>query len=380
VQRGGVNQAQLIESKDNYTNSFNPPYQENLSYDYPCNRQSDFKFLHISEIEATAPEYIIDQYFEKDTLCMIFGPSAVGKTFTAVDIMCCTATGTEFHGFEIKKQGPCIYICGEGKNSIKRRFDAWSKTHDFELTNAPIFISQTAAHFCEPEHTSRVAESVKSVAKEYGQPVLIIIDTLARNFGPGDENSTKDMSAFIQAMDQLREQYNSTILIIHHTGHTEQSRSRGSSALKAALDAEFRMKKDNGIIRLEATKMKDADLPETMTFKLKTVELDIIDDHGHPVRSVVLESIECGNGASSKQKLGKNQYLALDVLKRLYDGNRQQLEKDGLDLDLAKVKVDTWKEELEKEGLDRKAFCSVKKSLPEKHLVRIENDFAYLVS
>jgi len=34
-------------------------------------------------------------------------------------------------------------------------------------------------------------------------PVLVVIDTVARNFGPGDENSTKDMSTFIQAATMI---------------------------------------------------------------------------------------------------------------------------------------------------------------------------------
>ncbi len=40
-----------------------------------------------------------------------------------------------------------------------------------------------------------------------GKPVLIIIDTLHRNLGPGDENSAQDIAAYVKAADALRLRY-----------------------------------------------------------------------------------------------------------------------------------------------------------------------------
>ena len=54
---------------------------------------------------------------------------------------------------------------------------------------------------------------------EVGRPVLIVIDTSVRNFGPGDENSTVDMNGFIAHVDSyLRAPYRCVALIVHHTG------------------------------------------------------------------------------------------------------------------------------------------------------------------
>jgi len=344
-------------------------------------RQSSFKFVQVGELEAKAPEYIIDQYLEKDTLCMIFGQSAAGKTFAVIDMLCCVATENDFHGLEINAQGPCIYICGEGKNGIARRFDAWFKIHGIDREKVPISISETSASFCDPEHTNQVVESIHDLAKQSDSPVLIVIDTLARNFSPGDENSTKDMGIFIQAMDKLRDLYNSTILIIHHTGHSEQSRGRGSSALKAALDAEYKISKNNSdVMKIEATKMKDAELPEPMTFKLKPIELDIVDNDGNPVTSAVLENFEGGYQSPISGKLGTNQIKALDVLKRLYEEKRKQFEDEGKDPNSAEVKVDEWKQECKEKGIDRKAFSSLKKSLSKRNEVIIEKEIVKLVS
>jgi len=41
-----------------------------------------------------------------------------------------------------------------------------------------------------------VANAAASLTRQYGKPSLVIIDTLNRNFGNGDENNTADMTRF----------------------------------------------------------------------------------------------------------------------------------------------------------------------------------------
>ena len=40
-------------------------------------------------------------------------------------------------------------------------------------------------------HLNDVRQQVDLMAKKYGPPAVIQLDTLARNFGAGDENSTR---------------------------------------------------------------------------------------------------------------------------------------------------------------------------------------------
>ena len=74
------------------------------------------------------------------------------------------------------------------------------------------------------------------MSDQHGQPALVIIDTLNRNFGAGDENNTADMTRFIIGLDRLKNDLNTAILVVHHTGLGNKERSSGNSALKAALD------------------------------------------------------------------------------------------------------------------------------------------------
>ena len=102
-----------------------------------------------------------------------------------------------------------------------------------------------------------------------------MVDTLARNFGAGDENSTQEMGAFVAAMDDLRSNWpGSVILIVHHSGHAEKQRARGAMALKGALDFEYRLEKDGLALTLANTKMKDAEPPADLFFSLASVDLE----------------------------------------------------------------------------------------------------------
>jgi RecA-family ATPase len=105
------------------------------------------------------------------------------------------------------------------------------------------------AALLDPESADQVIKAIDEIVSDIGVPViLIVIDTVARNFGTGDENSTKDMGMFIQGIDALRVRHQAAILLVHHTGHGDKSRGRGSMALKGALDAEYKLARgDDGI-------------------------------------------------------------------------------------------------------------------------------------
>ena len=68
---------------------------------------------------------------------------------------------------------------------------------------------------------------------------MIVIDTLARNFGAGNENSTEDMNRFVASIDRyLREEFGSAILLVHHTGHAIHARQTIGHGGQPAIGAE----------------------------------------------------------------------------------------------------------------------------------------------
>jgi hypothetical protein len=231
------------------------------------------RFISGGELIRDIPpvEWLIQQYIEANTLGIMFGEPGVGKSFIALDMACCIATGEAWQGLPVK-QGPVFYIAGEGHAGIRRRLKAWSVRRGVVPEN--VMISSTAVALTDGEAVQNLIQTIKAMTKKYGKPALIVVDTLARNFGGRDENSNQDMGLFVQHMDQLKHELQTTVLIVHHSGQGNKDRARGASALKGAVDIEHRVEaRAGGTIALQTTKMKDAELPEPVLLRLHSVDL-----------------------------------------------------------------------------------------------------------
>ncbi|MBS4163217.1 hypothetical protein PRO82_000515 [Candidatus Protochlamydia amoebophila] len=85
-----------------------------------------------------------------------------------------------------------------------------------------LFISKQPAQFMDENYAKIVFEAIRNLSIAHGKPALIVIDTLARNFGGGDENKTQDMNKFIFSIDMyIRLPFSCCVLIVYHTGHNE---------------------------------------------------------------------------------------------------------------------------------------------------------------
>ncbi|MES2335194.1 MAG: helicase RepA family protein [Pseudomonadota bacterium] len=249
-----------------------------------------FRLMRLGEIEDRDPEYLIDDLIETDSLAQIFGEPGAGKSFTAVDVAASVATGRAFHGRKVKR-GAVAYVAGEGRNGLKRRFRAWGIEHGEDIDNIPLALSNTSAGLSDPAALAEVLKVLEAFAAEHGPIALIVVDTLARNFGGGDENDTRDMNRFVAALDRLKDRFpGCTVLVVHHTGHGDKTRARGAKALNGALDTEYRVDKSAETLVLTNTKVKEGPTPAPLHFRTKVVELGL-SKAGKPVTSLVLEAV-----------------------------------------------------------------------------------------
>ena len=93
-----------------------------------------FELVRASDMTFADPEYAVDGLLEVDCVGTIFGKPGSGKSFIAIDMACCIATGTPYHGRDVL-QGAVVYIAGEGHNGLKRRQMAWEKHNEVRLSN-----------------------------------------------------------------------------------------------------------------------------------------------------------------------------------------------------------------------------------------------------
>jgi hypothetical protein len=272
--------------------------------------------------------WAVRRVIERNTLVLLFGAAAEGKSYVALSMAASIASGTDWYGHEVA-QAPVVYVAGEGHAGISRRLLAWSQHNDVELASTPLYVSRRAVVFSD-------AASLKGLVDELDAmepPGVIFIDTLARASAGMDENSAKDMGQFIQQLDTIRHRYDCTVIIVHHTGLNEKQRARGSSAIKAALDVEIGLSKTDKTIVLKSTKMKDAPPFPDLAFTFKGVELPWLDDYGAPIHSAVLEATDDKPVGSDRPMKGAKRIA--------YEALRYCLEHDHTEVPQS-LKDETW--------------------------------------
>jgi len=233
--------------------------------------------------------YLIKGYLGEKSLVMLYGDSGSYKTFLALTLAFHVALGLKWNGCQVK-QANVLYIAGEGGVGVSRRIKALAIEYGTgELINSFKRLDH-AVSIASSGDLDKLTQSINYYAADtrckFG---LVVIDTLARCFGGGDENSTEQMNTFVAACDRLKENTGATVLIVHHTGTSDKKRARGSSVLRAAVDFEYRVDRvdqETPAFTLTNTKNKDDGENPREMFTLKEISL-FTDSDGDEVTSLV---------------------------------------------------------------------------------------------
>ena len=319
---------------------------------------------HVRELLTNPPavRWLIRGIIEADTLALLYGQPGAGKSFIALSMAASIACGCDWYDHRTA-QGPAVYILGEGGAGVSRRLRAWQNSNpDARLQDAPLYVSSRMVPLGEAEAVQEIAAAIEESGA--GKPSSVWIDTLARAAAGLDENSSRDMGELIKACDAIRERYGCAVVLVHHAGHN-QDRARGSSAIKAALDTEISATKDGPVITLQSTKSKEGEPFRPLTFQLAGVDTGWNDEDGERVYSAVLEPCDA---PGKDEAIGKNQTLALGVLKEMYTNRQKNLEEGGNGHESAKVLLSEWREGC---GLGKQRFYEAKTALVKMGLVEI---------
>jgi hypothetical protein len=230
--------------------------------------RDDITILSRDELMGLAdPTWLVESLIPQDSFVEIFGMRKSYKTFLSAAIAGSVATGLPFLGKHvISAVGDVAYVCAEGPRGFRRRIKAWELHNNTQIPTNRLSVVPHSIDLQDPGH-HRVLKLIDKIRQRGLAPVLIVIDTLARCFS-GDENSTKDMNAFVAHMDELREAFpGCTVLVVHHVGWAAGKRSRGNSALEGALDTAIRVEKPRkGLMKMAVVFQKEWETDENPVF------------------------------------------------------------------------------------------------------------------
>lgn len=288
AKQGGANLSAIAkEFKGNNTPDFTFEQPVELGEPTPPTPPAQFEIFKPMTDEYLSDRHIvrwsIKHILERGIVAALFGASGLGKSFVTISMACSIATGKEWLGHKTKP-GKVLYIAGEGFHGVKRRVYGWRMEHDMIDTDN-LIVTSRVINFGSKEDLALLKSYLDTQ-----EISLIIIDTLARATAGMDENSVQDMSPFMEHLGQLTRQYGCSTLVVHHTGKSSSQEARGSSAIKGAMDAEFRLEQTQSGIMLCCNKMKDGDEFDPIRMKLisQTLPENFADEDGDLMTTATL--------------------------------------------------------------------------------------------
>jgi hypothetical protein len=277
-----------------------------------------------SEIRvSTKVDDIVKGLVPRRSTGALYGPSGVGKSFTAIDLGFHVALGMDWHGRRVRAAAPVLYVGLEGVEGLRKRIDAArrklgdpGKMFARLTVQTPLNKSKAGA-----AGQKEIIEAAKELEAANGMPVgLIVIDTVAWAMHGDDENSTQDMNSFVGRMREISHATSAAVTAVHHPGKDETRGMRGSYVLYNGVDVVMKVEAigETPQKRLFAEKVRDGSGGEVFTFTLPIVELGT-DDDGDPITTRVLEACEPPAITAIKakvRKLAAGDRVAFEILRK----------------------------------------------------------------
>lgn len=279
-------------------------------------------------------QYIVKGWLDRATISVVYGPSNVGKSFFAVDVAHHVSKGMAW-GNRRTRKGRVLYLAAEGGGNFINRVAALDDPQ-FWLMCQPITLTGRETQ-AQP-----LAEVMDHLAQIGGERFdLIILDTMARVMGGLDENAAPDIADLVRNLDVIRTATGAHVMLIHHTGKDAARGARGHSSLRAAVDTEIELTRDDfGTITAEVTKQRDGPTGYRFEYRLRQVELGE-DQDGDPVTTCVVEPALPMDG--TKAAIPETAQKALAVLSELLSEPEHALEHTRSGGALC-VRVEQWAE------------------------------------
>ena len=244
-----------------YKRAMQAGWQMPISAELPAPNATRYMLLDGTHMQALPPLiWRVKGVLPAEGLAALFGPSASGKSFLALDMAAAIAQGRSWFGCRTRS-ATVVYVVLEGEGGFKNRVSAWERDN---LLPIPV-----ALNFVMQPFKVNVQQDIEDLAVVVPKGSVIFIDTLNRAAPMADENSSRDMGEILEGAKRLQIAIGGLVVLIHHTGKDAGKGLRGHSSLFAALDGAIQVERSVVGRAWSIAKAKDGEDGGKFPFKLK---------------------------------------------------------------------------------------------------------------
>lgn len=294
------------------------------------------------DLQDVKVKWLVKDMLPAKSFAAIYGRSGAGKSFFAMYLAAMVASGREAFGLDTE-QGDVVYLALEGGAGLRRRRDALMQRYDLP-DDLPV-------HFVKAQMNLRSTlddlNALIEVIRERGlRPAVIFIDTLARAYAGGEENSSAEMMQFVSVMAALQDALDCAVCVVHHSGKDETRGMRGSSALLAAVDAELeltRISDDDAtepVCTVKSTKQKDGMDGLSWSFRLDLMHVSPLDPDA---TSLVVHPLNETHEPKRRKRASGTQKTLLDALHMAIAEQGKEVGLEQIPRHQKVVNIEVWR-------------------------------------
>lgn len=253
-----------------------------------------FSFADMAKLPRAS--WLIRGLLVERTVSNISADSGGFKSFLALEMALCIATGTPFFGREVKR-GAAVYGAAEGFYTILERATAWAQVRGVELPGN-FHVLRVPVNVADILTLQEFAATVEGF-----DPVFVVLDTLSQNAIGLNENSNDEMARFMAGMARLGNEIGAHVMAVHHNAKASGT-FRGAGAIKANVDTHITLERpdddDTNTVFVRCEKQRGKTFEP---FALRGVEVEVegaLDEYGDAITSLVFEP--CGDAVTAKAK------------------------------------------------------------------------------
>lgn len=183
------------------------------------------------------PRWYLEKFLQQQSLTIMYGPPKTGKTFLALEWAHCLALGepwlTEYTAIPTR----VLYCAAEGTQTLGERTKALRAARGWPVppANRLLYLPGVRTLFFDRNLRQEPLLELYRAIDRF-EPHVVVIDTLARHTPGADVSANSDMSRVVGALDEMREGFGCSFLVVHHT-RKDKSDYLGATALFGAADA-----------------------------------------------------------------------------------------------------------------------------------------------